>query len=345
MVYSNTESINFAPYKPRKAMIRQLIIILVAIALPTIGSAQLCAMRNKVEQGYDFWLYLPESYKASKAKAKPLPIVLFLHGRSLSGNDLTRVLNYGTLDALEAGLKLNAVVIAPQSGGGWWDPQRIMRVVDWVIANYNVDASRLYALGMSLGGYGTLDLAATYPDRIAAAMALCGGSTLKSPTALCDVPLWIMHGTADKDVPVSASRRVKNIMRKGGGTHRLRYKELVGVKHSLLARVFYLPQTYEWLMSHSTTDRRRKVNRRISITAHDIRNAYNGLKHNSVTLYSATVTSSPDKGSATDYYTVKAGDTLWRIAQMHNTSVKRLCELNGITEKSVIKVGDRLKVR
>ena len=324
-------------------MIRQLIIILAAVALPTIGSAQLNAMRNKVEQGYDFWLYLPESYSASKAE--PMPIVLFLHGRSLSGNDLTRVLNYGTLDALEAGLKLNAVVIAPQSGGGWWDPKRIMRVVDWVIANYNVDATRLYALGMSLGGYGTLDLAATYPDRIAAAMALCGGSTLKSPTALCDVPLWIMHGTADKDVPVSASRRVRDVMRKSGTTRRLRYKELVGVKHSLLARVFYLPQTYEWLLSHSTTDRRRKVNKSISITKRDIRNAYNGLKHNSVALYSTASTSSPKRSSSADYYTVKTGDTLWRIAQLHNTSVQSLCTLNGITEKSIIKVGDRLKVR
>ncbi len=74
--------------------------------------------------------------------------------------------------------------------------------------HYDVDTTRVYVIGMSLGGYGTLDFVGTYPQRVAAAMALCGGSTLKDMSGLADVPFWIQHGTADRAVPVSQSKAV-----------------------------------------------------------------------------------------------------------------------------------------
>lgn len=338
---------------------RRLLIILLVALLPATASAQLYAMRDKVANGYDFWLYLPDSYKqpssSKRASKDAKPIVLFLHGRSLCGNDLDRVLKYGPLDALEAGLAIDAVIVAPQNPGGWWSPERVMSVVDWVTARYNVDSNRLYVLGMSLGGYGTLDFAATYPDRVAAAIALCGGSTLRNVDGLREVPLWIMHGTADKDVPVEASRRVKRMMKSGGKTPRLRYKELIGVKHSLLARVFYLEECYDWLFDHSLKGR-RKVNRWINISRKDMKRAYDGLKRGSVKydIVGASATAvmgkpkqQESKAQATPegYYIVKQGDTLWRIANSNSLSVSELCKLNGIKESDVIRPGDRLRVK
>jgi pimeloyl-ACP methyl ester carboxylesterase len=339
---------------------RRLIIILLVALLPATASAQLYAMRDKVADGYDFWLYLPDSYKqtsSSKRAAKSAkPIVLFLHGRSLCGNDLDRVLKYGPLDALKAGLAIDAVIVAPQNPGGWWSPERVMSVVEWVSERYNVDTNRLYVLGMSLGGYGTLDFAATYPDRVAAAMALCGGSTLRNVDGLREVPLWIMHGTADRDVPVEQSRRVKRLMKSEGRTPRLRYKELIGVNHSLLARVFYLEECYEWLFDHSLKGRRR-VNRWISISRKDMKRAYDGLRRGSVVYdiiderATAKSSSKPKQQESKPvtapegYYIVKQGDTLWRIATNNSLSVSELCELNGIKENAVIHPGDKLKVK
>ena len=338
---------------------RRLLIILLVALLPATASAQLQAMRNKVADGYDFWLYLPDIYEqassSKRAQKSAKPIVLFLHGRSLCGNDLNRVLKYGPLDALKAGLAIDAVIVAPQNPGGWWSPQRVMSVIDWVSERYNVDTNRLYLLGMSLGGYGTIDFAATYPDRVAAAIALCGGSTLRNLDGLREVPLWIMHGTADRDVPVEQSRRVKRVMKSGGKTPRLRYKELIGVKHSLLARVFYLEECYDWLFRHSLKGR-RKVNRMISISRKDMKHAYDNLKRGSVKYEivdsKATTSSTKPKQQETKsvstpdgYYVVKQGDTLWRIATNHSLSVSELCKLNGIKESDVIRPGDRLKVK
>ena len=51
------------------------------------------------------------------------------------------------------------------------------------------------------------------------------------------------------------------------------------------------------------------------------------------------------QGSGSNTYTVRSGDTLSKIARQHGTSVKRLCQLNGIKENSTLRVGQKLKVR
>ncbi|MBR0053187.1 MAG: peptidoglycan DD-metalloendopeptidase family protein [Bacteroidales bacterium] len=45
------------------------------------------------------------------------------------------------------------------------------------------------------------------------------------------------------------------------------------------------------------------------------------------------------------YYTVRAGDTLGKIAKKNGTSVKALCRLNGIKETTTLQIGRRLRVR
>ena len=45
------------------------------------------------------------------------------------------------------------------------------------------------------------------------------------------------------------------------------------------------------------------------------------------------------------YYTIKKGDTLSKIAKQHHTTVNKLCQLNGITTTTILKVGRRLRVK
>ena len=45
------------------------------------------------------------------------------------------------------------------------------------------------------------------------------------------------------------------------------------------------------------------------------------------------------------YYRVKSGDTLSKIAAKNNTTVSKLCKLNGIKPNSIIQVGKSLKVK
>ena len=45
----------------------------------------------------------------------------------------------------------------------------------------------------------------------------------------------------------------------------------------------------------------------------------------------------------TSNHRVKQGETLSFIAKKYNTSVKELCRLNGITERSTLRIGQILK--
>ena len=60
----------------------------------------------------------------------------------------------------------------------------------------------------------------------------------------------------------------------------------------------------------------------------------------------ATSKSGPSNASgASSTYTVRSGDTLSKIAKRNGTTVKSLCQLNGIKETSVLRVGQKLKLR
>lgn len=48
---------------------------------------------------------------------------------------------------------------------------------------------------------------------------------------------------------------------------------------------------------------------------------------------------------AKKYYTVKSGDTLSAIAHRNRTSVRELCKLNGIKETSILRIGQKLRIK
>ena len=234
--------------------LRLFIALLLSTATLSTVAQSLTPYKGKVDNGYNFWLYRPADTTTVK------PVVIFLHGASLCGNNLNSVRRYGTIDAIEKGRDIDAYVLAPQNPGGAWKPEKINNVLDWVTANNNVDTTRIYVLGMSLGGYGTIDFATTYPNKVAAAMAICGGGTKSDYTPLIEVPLWIIHGTADNRVSVRESDRIVNAMRNcEGGAPRLHYDRISGMNHSLPARIFYMVECYEWLFNHSLSDEGRPV--------------------------------------------------------------------------------------
>ena len=135
-------------------MIKKLLacIMTLAMAFSAAAAGNLTSNIGKVKGGYNFWLYTPDATPDDEIEAKP--VIIFLHGASLCGNNLSRVKRYGTIDAIEKGLRPDAYVIAPQNPGGAWNPEKIMNVFDYVADNHNVDYDRVYVIGMSLGGYG-----------------------------------------------------------------------------------------------------------------------------------------------------------------------------------------------
>lgn len=240
--------------------------------LPSFAQDDLLEAQRPVHSdGYSFWVYTPKDYRAYQ---QTTPLIIFLHGASLCGTDLNKVLRYGPLDAVRMGLDIPALIVAPQNPKGHWDVQKLNDILEWMKKHYTFNPLRVYVIGMSLGGYGTLDFAGAYPDRIAAAIALCGGSTLRNYQGLGRLPLWIIHGTADKAVRIEESQKVVDGMRRSGADERLRYEWIRGASHGDLARYFYLTDTYDWLFQHTLIEPQRPVDRNVEVTADERANAY-----------------------------------------------------------------------
>lgn len=261
-------------------MIQKIILLVFGLSILhfSVTAGKVEAKRGVVADGYNFWVYQPEdAVPDSTVERKPL--IVFLHGASLCGKDMNKVRRYGTIDAIERGRNIDAYVIAPQNPGGAWNPKKVMNLVDWMEEHYPVDSTRVYVMGMSLGGYGTLDVAAAYPDRIAAAMAFCGGATAKDVSGLNDVPLWIVHGTADRAISIKESDKVVSGMKSADSeTPRLIYNRVPGMNHSQPARFFYMAETYDWLMTHNLDDEGRPLTEGFDITS-QMGGAYKDLNH------------------------------------------------------------------
>lgn len=246
-------------------------------------------VKDAIPGGYNFWVYTPLEYYYT---LETTPVIVFLHGQSLCGRDLNRVRRYGPLHAIVKGRQVDALVVVPQNPGGAWSPKKVNDVLDWVKKNYECDTTRVYVIGMSLGGYGTLDFAGTYPDKVAAAIAMCGGTTLKDVQGLGKLPLWIIHGTADKAVPISNSKTVVSALQAAGNDKRLRYDWWKGAGHGAPARVFYMRKAYEWLFSHSLLDPCRPINRDITIDQSETSGAYKDMDYKATdpeTVYETTI--------------------------------------------------------
>ena len=344
------------------------------MSLPRVAYSQLISHHGVVSGGYDFWVYVPRE-RAAKDTTK-LPLVLFLHGKSLSGNNLEQVRGYGPLEALKFGRQIDALDLAPQAQGGW-SPSRVLKVLEWTEKHYPVDTNRIYVFGMSMGGYGTIDFTGCYPDKVAAAIAMCGGGTIKNYSGLNRVPLWIIHGTADSAVSYKESQKVVDAMKASGPTDLLRFDLHDGVNHSRLGRVFYMSEPYEWFLKHSLADSVRTVDRTIEITKEGMANAYRsmpGRRNLKVVEYKASRQTQKPKeepkkqteaaqpkqiqpkdtvetpvaetveaqANTENIYIVRAGDTLAKIAKKTGTTVDSLCEKNNITRRTILRIGMRL---
>ena len=333
---------------------KKTLFLLILLSLPLALCCQtLASFRNVVPNGYNFWVYTPGDYDSTRAEK---PLILFLHGASLSGSDLSRVRKYGPLTAISYGHDIDAVILAPQSPGGSWKADNVENILNWTLAHYSVDTNRIYVIGMSMGGYGTINYTGTYPDRVAAAMALCGGGNLKGYCNLNQFPLWIMHGTADRAVGVGESQKVVNAMKACGDTPLLRFTKLPGQSHAALAKIFYLDETYEWLFSHRLDDSVRHINTDIDITAKTMEKAYQNIDRSKIKVEvvngqtgnaepAKTTTDSNSSTADVTYHRVKKGDTLTKIANRYGVTRTQLMRWNNrITDPDYIQAGWQIRV-
>jgi predicted esterase len=202
-------------------------------------------------------VYVPKAYSA----AKPTPLVIALHG--LGANEDSFFDSYqrvpvqlaeqhGFLMAAPLGYRVDgfygsrimgAADVASQRRGEYSEKD-VLEVLRLMKANYNVDESRIYLIGHSMGAIGTWALAAKYPQMWAALAAFAGTGSPALADAMKAIPQFVVHGDNDPTVNVSGSRGMTAALKKAGAE--VTYVEVAGGGHSDVV-VPNLPQAFEFL--------------------------------------------------------------------------------------------------
>jgi len=199
----------------------------------------------------NYLLYLPPGYDPQGSERWPL--VLFLHGASMRGNDINLVKRQGLSKLVNQGQEFPFILVSPQCPSSqWWTwPQlsaTLSKLLDEVESKYAVDPERMYVTGLSMGGYGTWSLAIAYPQRFAAIVPTSGpAEDLDRISAIRHLPVWAFHGNPDAIVPLQGTVETVNALKACGGNVKLTIYP--GVGHNAADPAYADPELYRWLLS------------------------------------------------------------------------------------------------
>jgi len=205
------------------------------------------------------------------------PLILFLHGAGERGSDNERQLTHGADLFLENREDFPAIVVFPQcpEDSYWIDlsirkelknegdpdfsqsihsPSEVLSVVNELVENImrheSVNPRQIYVMGLSMGSFGTFETLGRWPDKYAAAVAICGGGNLELAKNYADnTSLWITHGALDDVVPPVLSRRIYAKLQELGAD--VTYTEFENANHNAWDPTFSMPELLPWLFSKS----------------------------------------------------------------------------------------------
>ena len=193
-----------------------------------------------------YLLFLPADYE--KNAERRWPLLLYLHGGSLRGNDIESVRKLGLPHKLETNPNFPFVVVSPQCPAGeiWTDVEALGALLDRIQADYRIDSNQVYATGHSMGARGALYLAYRQPERFAAVVALSPLSPIVAwKDNLAKLPVWIFHGKNDTLAPVPDTQELVVGIESAGGHARL---DILPDRDHFILDVYDRPEIYKWLL-------------------------------------------------------------------------------------------------
>ena len=169
----------------------------------------------------DFMVYVPESYTHELTSA----IVFVFHGFGGSNNQIMYNSNFNSIAERE-----NFIVVYPQGSsffgyphwnvGGWTnssttdDVSLIDFLIELISQQYNINQNRIYATGMSNGGFFSFLLGCQLSNKFAAVASVTGSMTTEtfnecSPER--ELSILQIHGTDDSIVTYNGNSSIGSI--------------------------------------------------------------------------------------------------------------------------------------
>lgn len=224
----------------------------------------------------------PSGYQQSGSTKYPM--IVMLHGAGESGREWTNNFKYPSsdprydnndnnllwggkehLDAVNSSpssaRSFPGIVIFPQvsySGDwedGWNDGtlndngRMAVGIIEYLIANYNVDQYKIYVHGLSAGAKGVWDIASKRPDLFAAMLPMSGVGTDMSVMTdiLVTTPLWLFQGGKDTNPSPGYSQQWIDALKSRGGNPR--YTLYPNLDHGTWNTAYQEPDFFSWMRS------------------------------------------------------------------------------------------------
>ncbi len=199
------------------------------------------SLTRTVEDNY--LLYLPRKYGKS---GKTWPLVVFLHGSGSAIENIEKIRSGGPPKLFEEGMDSDFILLAPQLYANVpWDIDRIHEIIEEIMDDYDVDPQRIYLTGLSRGGFGSWELAVSYPN-LFAAVAPIAARDIPGVERLIHSNIWIFHGQDDEGVPWQGSQFMYNRLKKVDANVKLTL--YAGVGHNAWDPTYANDEFWQWLL-------------------------------------------------------------------------------------------------
>ncbi|MGH8080458.1 MAG: prolyl oligopeptidase family serine peptidase [Lysobacter sp.] len=216
---------------------------------------------------YRYQVFVP----SRKAGGEHPALMLFLHGSGERGTDNRKQVEVGLGPVIRERMdKFPAIVVFPQMHGKEQELYRFSHValamLDQSQAEFGADPKRVLLTGLSMGGYGSYELALMQPERFAAVVPICGGfdppkakeheriaslggalSLDEAAHKMAHIPFWIFHGGQDDVVPPQKSREMVAALKRAGA--QVHYTEFAEAEHNSWDSAYADAKLWPWLFA------------------------------------------------------------------------------------------------
>ncbi len=213
-------------------------------------------------------VYLPVGYADDPARTWPL--ILFLHGSGDRGDNGLVLAQNSPFRYLTAGHGLDAIVVAPLLAADRpaFPIEYLDGILDQALTTWRVDPDRVTITGLSMGGEAAYHLARHRPAQIAGIAVLSGFETGtfpvaaswgypaidEPPSALAGMPVLVIHGQDDRNVPLDAATAAVEALDDAGALVELRV--LDHHDHDTWSDSYADPDLFAWLLGLRSSARR-----------------------------------------------------------------------------------------
>lgn len=195
---------------------------------------------KKTGQELKYLSYTPNS-------ACRVPLIIYLHGAGSRGSSLSSMAHLGPIGELEKGRNIPAKIVAPQCSRDTWFElfETLIDFAETAVAAAEIDQTRVYLSGVSMGAYAAWQLAISRPGLFAALVPVCGGGMYWNAARLKNLPIWAFHGALDTTVLPQESLKMVAAVNKNGGNAKITVFEKAD--HNAWDPAYAQDEMWNWL--------------------------------------------------------------------------------------------------